>query len=341
MTAQTSFNPKAFRDALSTFTTGVTIITTRNEAGEPIGITANSFNSVSLNPPLVLWSLAKSAMSLEAFSQNKHWNVHVLSTEQEAMSGRFASRGEDKFALIKLDQGINDTPLLPNCTARFQCRTAFMYEGGDHMIFVGEVLGFDKSELPPLAFQSGLYALAARKPREGVRLSTAQSHAPECSYTEDLLGYLAGRAHYQLVAYLRALLQNHKLDEHAFFVLSVLSIQDNLTLQQINHFVAYTGREVNLALMLFLEKQGYIVRENHQNHDRYVLTAEGREVSLEHVALAKAVEQQVTEKLGAGDAQALKILLKRLIQATDPGLPDLWMAEENAELENIPGETVP
>ena len=93
MTAPASFNPQAFRAALSTFTTGVTIITTRGADGEPVGVTANSFNSVSLNPPLVLWSLAKSALSLSAFSSNKHWNVHVLSADQQLLSGRFASRG--------------------------------------------------------------------------------------------------------------------------------------------------------------------------------------------------------------------------------------------------------
>lgn len=148
MTAPASFNPQAFRAALSTFTTGVTIITTRGADGEPVGVTANSFNSVSLNPPLVLWSLAKSALSLPAFSGNKHWNVHVLSADQQLLSGRFASRGEDKFAGVTLDQGINDTPLFKDCTARFQCRTAFTYEGGDHLIFVGEVLAFDKTDLP-------------------------------------------------------------------------------------------------------------------------------------------------------------------------------------------------
>ncbi len=331
MTAQASFNPRAFRDALSTFTTGVTIITTRAADGSPVGITANSFNSVSLNPPLVLWSLAKSAYSLDAFAHTKQWNVHVLSVEQEGLSGRFAARGEDKFAGIELDRGINDIPLLHNCTARFQCRTAFMYEGGDHMIFVGEVLGFDQSHLPPLAFQSGQYALTARKPREGVRLSRIEQVAPDCSYTEDLLGYLAGRAHYQLVAYLRTLLQNHQLDEHAFFVLSVLSIQDNLTLKEINHFVAYTGREVSISMLLFLQKQGYIVADEQSGEQRFLLTGEGREVSLEHVALAKAVEQEVTEKLGVGDTQALKFLLKRLIQATDPGLPDLWTLDGPAD----------
>lgn len=322
MTAVASFNPQAFRAALSTFTTGVTIITTRNAEGEPVGVTANSFNSVSLNPPLVLWSLAKSALSLPAFTENRHWNVHVLSTEQDVLSGRFASRGENKFAGVNLDQGINDTPLFMGCTARFQCRTAFTYEGGDHLIFVGEVLAFDKTELPPLAFQSGQYALATCKPRELLRLGSEPP--PECSYTEDLLGYLAGRAHYQLLAALRRLLHSQKIDEHAFFVLSVLCIQDNLTLEEINDYVSYTGREVTQSLMLFLEKQGYVAPDKQFGVLRFLLTAAGRELSLEQIALAKAVEQQLIEKLGQADAQVLKLLLKRLIQATDPGLPDLW-----------------
>ncbi|TCD21311.1 flavin reductase [Pseudomonas sp. IC_126] len=322
MTAVASFNPQAFRAALSTFTTGVTIITTRNAEGEPVGVTANSFNSVSLNPPLVLWSLAKSALSLPAFTENRHWNVHVLSAEQDVLSGRFASRGENKFAGVSLDQGINDTPLFTDCTARFQCRTAFTYEGGDHLIFVGEVLAFDKSELPPLAYQSGQYALATCKPRELLRLGAEPP--PECSYTEDLLGYLAGRAHYQLLDALRRLLHSQKIDEHAFFVLSVLCIQDNLTLEEINDYVSYTGREVTQSLMLFLEKQGYVAPDKQFGVLRFLLTAAGRELSLEQIALAKAVEQQLIEKLGQADSQVLKMLLKRLIQATDPGLPDLW-----------------
>lgn len=334
MAAQASFDPKAFRDALSTFTTGVTIITTQAEDGSPIGITANSFNSVSLNPPLVLWSLAKSAYSLGAFSSSPHWNVHVLSVEQEALSGRFAARGEDKFSGIELDRGINDIPLLHNCTARFQCRTTFMYEGGDHVIFVGEVLSFDKTDLSPLAFQSGQYALTARKPREGVRLSKIEQVAPECSYTEDLLGYLVGRAHFQLVAFLRNLLQNQKLDEQTFFVLSVLSVQDNLTLAQINRFVSYTGYKVTQSMLLSLREQGYIVVDHQADADRFILTEAGRELSLEHIALAKAVEQETAEELGVGDIQALKILLKRLIRATDPGVPDLWSTEDPSNLSN-------
>lgn len=325
MNAPATFDPQAFRAALGTFTTGVTIITTRTAEGEAVGITANSFNSVSLNPPLVLWSLAKSARSLPAFSDGRHWNVHVLSAEQEPLSGRFATQGSDKFAGIELDDGIGPAPLLPGCTARFQCRTAFQYEGGDHVIFVGEVLAFDSSGQPPLVFQSGQYALAARKPRQELRLGATPP--PECSYTEDLLGYLLGRAHYQMLDTLRRLLAEQQLDEHVFFILSVLCIRDNLTLDELNAFVAYTGHRVTAQTLADLERSDLIASEQDgEGTRRYLLTAAGRERSLHEIALAKAVESEVADKMEPGDVMALKVLLKRLVAATDPGLPDLWAA---------------
>ena len=324
MTTQKGFDPQDFRAALGTFTTGVTIITTRAADGEPVGVTANSFNSVSLNPPLVLWSLSKQARSLEAFSKTRHWNVHVLSAGQEELSGRFARQGEDKFADLPLDEGISKAPLLTDCTARFQCRTAFSYDGGDHVIFVGEVLAYDRSELPPLVFQSGHYALAARKPREAVRLSA--STPPECSYTEDLLGYLLGRSHYQMLHALRQLLSTQALDERSFFILSVLSISDRLSLAEINAFVSYTGMLADEDTMRALEARQMVAAEQEDGQFRYVLTADGREASLRQIALAKAVEEDMAAKLGAGDTMALKLLLKRLIAASDPGLPDLWSA---------------
>lgn len=159
---QSHIDPKALRNALGTFTTGVTIITTRDGEGHAVGLTANSFNSVSLDPPLVLWSLAKTAMSVPAFTESTHWNVHVLAADQQSLSNRFASKGEDKFAGLELDNGVSDAPLIKQCTARFQCRTAFTYDGGDHIIFIGEVIAFDQQDLPPLAFQSGQYAVTAK-----------------------------------------------------------------------------------------------------------------------------------------------------------------------------------
>jgi len=96
-------DPRALRDALATFTTGVTIVTTRNAEGAPFGVTVNSFNSVSLEPPLVLWSLSKRSRSLEAFQHAEHWAVHILSAEQDALSARFARPGENKFGPWLLD----------------------------------------------------------------------------------------------------------------------------------------------------------------------------------------------------------------------------------------------
>lgn len=319
---QASFDPQAFRAALGTFTTGVTIITTRTADGAPVGITANSFNSVSLNPPLVLWSLAKTARSLPVFEEGLHWNVHVLSAGQEALSGSFATQGSDKFAGLALDPGISTAPLLPGCTARFQCRTAFRYDGGDHVIFVGEVLAYDRSELPPLVYQAGQYAIAARKPRQEVRLGATPP--PECSYTEDLLGYLLGRAHYQMLHALRQLLASHALDEPAFFILSTLSVRDRLSLDELNAIIGYTGFVVTVAQLDALEAQRFIAREDDGDMLRFVLTADGREASLRQIAHAKAVEEDLADTLGAGDVMALKLLLKRLIASTDPGLPDLW-----------------
>ena len=123
---------------------------------------------------------------------------------------------------------------------------------------------------------------------------------------------------------LHRLLSNQQLDEHAFFILSVLCIRDNLSLSEINTFVSYTGHVVTAASMRFLEKQHLVAVEGSHQVPRYVLTATGRETSEQQLALAKAVEENLSSKLGPGDAQALKVLLKRLIAASDPGLPDLW-----------------
>lgn len=320
-----AFDTQAFRSALGTFTTGVTIITATAEDGTHVGVTANSFNSVSLDPPLVLWSLAKTANSLPVFSTTKHWNVHVLSAEQEDLSGRFASRGEDKFSGLDMDQGLSDAPLLPGCTARFQCRTAFAHDGGDHIIFIGEVLGFDQSDRAPLVFQSGQYALAARKPWEGVQLTAAEGPL-ECSYNEDLLGYLLGRAHFQMMSQMHGLLQQQQLNELHFFALSVLCIRDNMTLEELNSHIDYTGSSLSQEEMDHLLQLGLIAREGNGSAPRYKLTGDGRDASLQQIAQAKAVEQQLIEKLGDGDAMALKLMLKRLIKSSDPGLPDLWSA---------------
>ena len=148
----------AFRDALGTFVTGVTIVTAYDEDGQPSGLTANSFNSVSLDPPLVLWSLAKSAQSRAAFTSSGHFAVHVLAASQQDLSDRFARSGVDKFAGLEWEAGELGSPLFPDFAARFECKTRHEYEGGDHVILVGEVVAFEANDVPPLLFHAGSYA---------------------------------------------------------------------------------------------------------------------------------------------------------------------------------------
>jgi 3-hydroxy-9,10-secoandrosta-1,3,5(10)-triene-9,17-dione monooxygenase reductase component len=151
------FDKQGFRKALGSFPTGVTIISTRAADGQPVGVTCNSFNSVSLDPPLVLWSLAKTAYSRSTFEAARHWAVNLLSSDQEAISSQFARAGKDKFVDVEIENGVGEAPLLMGCCARFQCATESVYEGGDHLIFVGRVLAFDRSDRLPLVFHSGQY----------------------------------------------------------------------------------------------------------------------------------------------------------------------------------------
>src|SRR4249919_2131388 len=110
-----TIDAREFRGALGAFTTGVTIVTTRDDGGHDVGLTVNSFNSVSLEPPLVLWSLARNAASLPAFVAAEHFAVHILAADQEPLSNRFAQRGADKFAGLELARGEGGVPLLPGC----------------------------------------------------------------------------------------------------------------------------------------------------------------------------------------------------------------------------------
>lgn len=134
---------KALRNALGMFATGITIVTTTGPNGEPVGMTVNSFSSVSLDPPLVLWSVGQHAGSYEIFSNTDHFAVHVLRKDQEALSNLFASRGEDKFGGINWQPGEHGSPILGEYAVCFQCKMEHVYPGGDHQILVGRVTDFD------------------------------------------------------------------------------------------------------------------------------------------------------------------------------------------------------
>lgn len=134
-----SFSTREFRAALGMFATGVTIVTARTAQDQVIGLTANSFNSVSLDPPLVLWSLAQAAASLPAFRAGSHYAINVLAADQKLLAERFAAKGADRWSGVEFTEGDCGAPLLVGSAATFECFNRSRYEEGDHVIFVGEV----------------------------------------------------------------------------------------------------------------------------------------------------------------------------------------------------------
>ena len=150
-------DPRDFRNALGTYGTGVTIITATAADGKPYGITCNSFASVSLNPPLVLWSLGVYSSSLTVFQNASHFTVHVLGTSQQALANKFARSSDDKFVGVEWTPGLGNAPVLAESVASFQCRSVNRYYGGDHVIFLGAVEAYAYGAKEPLLFVRGAY----------------------------------------------------------------------------------------------------------------------------------------------------------------------------------------
>lgn len=150
-------DPRDFRNALGTYATGVTIITAADSDKRPYGLTCNSFASVSLNPPLVLWSLVLYSSSLSIFQTASHFAVNVLGVTQQALANKFAKSSEDKFAGVEWTHGLGDAPLLAQSVANFQCRSVNRYYGGDHVIFLGAVEAYSYNRDEPLLFARGGY----------------------------------------------------------------------------------------------------------------------------------------------------------------------------------------
>jgi 3-hydroxy-9,10-secoandrosta-1,3,5(10)-triene-9,17-dione monooxygenase reductase component len=319
---------RTFRAALGNFATGVTIVTTRDEDACDVGITANSFNSVSLDPPMILWSLARSSRSLPAFMHNPHFAVHVLAADQDDLSRRFAMRGADKFAGLEVERGEGGVPLLSGCAARFHCRMAFRYEGGDHIIFVGEVLSFESGSTTPLLFHAGRYAMAVEK--QVPAPAPDADGEPDSSFSRDFLIYLLGRAHFQMYRGLRGELERHGISEQEWFVLSLLGVADERSIAELDRLLWLTGIPVTYERVAGLAAAGLV--HLHGGHDpaaRVALSERGRMVVVELVAAAKAVEEHAERNLGPGETRLLKNMLLRLIHDTDPGQAPLTRAGED------------
>lgn len=312
----------ALRAALGRFTTGVTVITACGPDGRTVGVTANSFNSVSMDPPLVLWSLARRSGSLPAFMAARQWAVHVLAHEQASLSTHFATPCDDKFAGIDCERAEDGTPLLSGCAARFLCRTVHQYDGGDHVILVGEVVEFERADSPTLVYHDSGYAIATRT-------DVQRSAVPdEGSATATSLGFLLGSAFFHMYGQLRDAGGKLGLTNVELFILLALGERGGRTRRDLVALLNYAGHPANLQAMDDLTASGHLsARECSDDADdtEFDLTESGRALVERLVMVSVRVNEEMERILGPADTVALRALLHRFVRETASVRPVEWL----------------
>lgn len=300
-------DPRLFRRALGNFATGVTVMTACSPDGQHVGVTANSFNSVSLDPPLILWSIDKRSGSYPVFAAASHFAVNILAADQVSLSNRFARPSDDRFAGVPHTQGAGGAPLLEDCAARFQCERHAIHDGGDHWIMLGKVVALDDFGRAPLIYHQGSYAMALPHNLQQKKALPTQA----CSHLQKRLD---GNIYYLLTQAVRTY-QNHYLPRQLATGLRtsearmLLVLEDGLDLAALHGAVNMPEREVEQAVAILLRKELICLQEQH-----YRLTEQGR---LQAEALHDLAEQQQEELLGSFDAEqvsALKNILQGIIR---------------------------
>ena len=213
-----AFSPREFRSSLGMFATGVTIVTARTAEGDLVGLTANSFNSVSMEPPLVLWSLARTAGSLPVFSAGSHYAINILAADQRALAERFATRGGDRWQGVAFTDGAGGAPLLTGVAATFECFNRSRYEEGDHVIFVGEVERCQhRAGASPLLFHGGRFYT-----EHPLQADHTAPQPADARFVGSYLGYLLGQASHAVYRDFEAAVAAQGLTHIAWRVLALL-----------------------------------------------------------------------------------------------------------------------
>ncbi len=304
MTQTAAIDARLFRQALGSFVTGVTIVTTCDPDGRPVGLTANSFNSVSLDPPRVLWSLALNSLNLPAFRDAGFWVVHILAAGQRDLSQRFASRGADKFAGLDYATGPGGVPLLDGCAARFTCRAAFEHEGGDHAIFVGEVVDLSIDTAAPLVFHGGQYGQMMPAGQRPARPEDAEAG----EFGRYFTGHLLGLAYNAAFADIRHEYRQRGMRGSDYTVLASLGLGDGLTRDGLVARAGNGGVILPEDAIDRLVTRGEVVAEG----DRLHLTEHGRAQLAQLVAVAETTQRELDERLTPAEMALLHQLLEKL-----------------------------
>jgi flavin reductase (DIM6/NTAB) family NADH-FMN oxidoreductase RutF len=299
-----SFDPKDFRRALGKFPTGVTIITTRDAEGNPIGMTASSFNTLSIDPALVLWSIDKGAYSLEAFTKGKGFAINVLRSDQVELSNGFARRGEDKFAGVETSDCDNGAPLFPNTASWFACTTWGVYEGGDHFIIVGEVTDYGYTDnVGSLVFHNGRYAIPATHPAVHPPMKTPEGH----DFLGDYLLYQLRQTLNVYAADFYPQLTHFGVTAEEWRVLTLLADGESLAEEQISQFVSQPLKELAFTGE-WLQEKGLLTVSN----NCFQLTEKGQELAGRLLDMGIEHERKILSVLDKDEQHTLKSMLKKI-----------------------------
>jgi len=302
------FDRRAFRNALGRFPTGVTVVTTLSADGQPVGLTANSFSSVSLDPPLVLWSLAKTASSLPIFLKAPHYVINVLAADQIGLSRQFASSRADRFRGVECRSGLGNVPIIAGCSAWFECHNVHQYDGGDHVILVGRVEQFAEAERPALAFHVGGYRVTSHHPESLLRPDGAR-------FIDDYLLYLLARASHQASRQFHLQLKSLKIPIPHWRVLATLSDGDAMTISTLARIVLF--KQPTLTKVIDRMAKLRLVKRSASPTDRRQvlvhITSEGRRVVRRLLKRAKRHESEALAAYTDAEAAQLKASLRTLI----------------------------
>ncbi len=315
------FSTRDFRAALGMFATGVTIVTARNDQGEPVGLTASSFNSVSLDPPLVLWSLGQAAGSMAAFANGRHYAIHVLAADQKDLAERFAARGVDRWAGVDYTLGVGGAPLLAGCVATFECFNRSQYTEGDHVIFVGEVERCTRQpSASPLLYHGGRFY--TEHPLQGPPVDPSAPQPPDNRFVGSYLGYLLGQASHAVYRDFEDAIAAQGLTHIAWRVLAVLhdaalthpDTQGSVAVGQLAHDVLAKQPTVTKLLQRMADDGlvALLADPTDQRRTLVAATGEGRRIATALIAQARAQESALLSRWSPGEADALKRQLQKL-----------------------------
>lgn len=308
LSGASDFDSRAFRQALGSFATGVTVITAEGADGTKVGTTANSFSSLSLDPPLVLWSCIKASNSCPVFESASHFNVNVLAFDQLDISNHFARSQDDKFADVEWSEGVGGAPILPNCAARFQCETYNQLEGGDHRIFIGKVVAFDDLGRSPLCFHQGSYSMVVNHPG-------GRPDAHDSSVGKALGGRVGDHTFFQILMALRSYQAKYQPKLEVLGVsliesraLLMLNEQAGLDAEELVAHVNAPITEVEVALVN-LANLGLVTARD----AGYEITSDGRAKADQCWSIAEAHALEAFEGVSQERIDTFRSVLRHLI----------------------------